>query len=105
VLDCTDNWDGYGSPRPSLEAVKVADSVLKAIGESADGDMPIPHVAGTADGNVLIEFDGRDTEMLFEVDARNIDVFISHRGESWEGPYHASPPDLLRRALVSLFTT
>ena len=80
-----DEWDSYGSPPPTADAVHLSVELLKAL---SDERLPVPRVRATADGGVTVEWYGEAIELVFEVEpAPGVVVFFRDRssGNTIEG--------------------
>ena len=87
------NWDGYGSPPVTEQALRTADVVLRASDHYPIG---VPDVAPVTGGGVFIEWEagGRDLEIEILPGGRLQFVKIHEDGRIEEG-YEVPPAELL----------
>ncbi|MBB6580547.1 hypothetical protein [Ralstonia solanacearum] len=69
------DWDGYGSAKPNIDAIKLAVSSLPDFISSAEktGGWSLPHVSANEDGEVLLEWWKAEKKLTFFFRADGID--------------------------------
>ncbi|CAM8751171.1 hypothetical protein NCF_03153 [Burkholderia pseudomallei] len=70
-----ENWDGYGSAKPSTDAIKRAISALPDFISMAEetGGWSLPHVSANEDGEVLLEWWKAEKKLTLFVRADGVD--------------------------------
>lgn len=71
LSDFTDNWDGRGSVRPNLEAIRRAISVLEdshTVIRNMNAVWLDPHISASEDGDVLLEWWSSNRKLSIYVD-------------------------------------
>lgn len=73
-----ENWDGYGSPRISVDVLKTACQIVI---ESQCLNLPTPHISPTTGGGVNIEWAIADRELEVEVMPNGEVEYLRSEGE------------------------
>lgn len=64
LYDLEDNWDGYGSPKPSVFSIEIATDIITSMIISSNYDL---HIAPSPDGGVVIEYRTDDQHIGVEI--------------------------------------
>ena len=86
LLSITDNWDGYHAKAPHIEAIKITLRVLEALPYG----MPFPDVYPGTNGDVVLEWESPDAEVLLVIESANeIETTVDLEGSRFEGPFES----------------
>jgi len=93
------NWDSRGAIKPTAKAVVGA---LRVLARVMSDDIPLPVIAPTADGGVLLEWLRSPLEVTIEVEADGR-AWVSYGSAQaeWDGPFMVKER-LTREALLHL---
>jgi hypothetical protein len=93
------NWDSRGAASPTLKSIVGA---LRALSRVMSSEIPVPVIAPTVDGGILLEWLRSPLEVSVEVepDGRAWVSYESTQGE-WDGPFVVKER-LVREALLHL---
>ena len=82
LLSITDNWDGYCAKAPHIEAIKITLTIL----DSLPHGMSFPDVYPGTNGDVILEWESPDAEVLLVIESANrIETTVDLEGSRFEG--------------------
>lgn len=83
----SDNWDGHYAKAPHTEAINTTLVILDALLDVLPPNVPFPDVTPGTEGNVILELNSPDTEILLIIEsAYQIETSIDIGGHRFEGP-------------------
>ena len=86
LLSITDNWNGYYAKAPHIEAIKTTLTIL----DSLPYGMPFPDVSPGTNGDVILEWESPDAEVLLVIESANeIETTVDLEGSRFEGPFES----------------
>jgi len=102
-LDQPENWDNYGSRPISVKDVSQAHYILRVM---ARFNVPPPHIVGTSDGGVILEWASKTVSIQITVEQGEFSLYVrdDESGSEWEGPLDPVP-NHLPLAILSLEAT
>ncbi|MDE0606339.1 MAG: hypothetical protein OXH78_04185 [Acidimicrobiaceae bacterium] len=92
----TDNWDGYYAKAPQTNAIEATVDLLNILFEALPS-MPFPDVGPGTEGNVVVEWDSRDTDIVLIIEPTyQIEASVRLEETEYDGPLES-----VRGALTS----